>query len=733
MAHAHTLTALNSSDAYSSWTTADTSHSSISFLSDSGRSVQKDALHDLKLLLDLLFKYEIPGPHLMRVREEFNVCVGEGGEGKVYKASEDFATKLSRLAARSSEVDTITQVRLESSTRVWRSCVIKQLRSDGNRHLAFQTNSAYTEIRVLSQSSLRENRHIVKLLGWALCLDSLEHPMSTTPRLPLLILEKAQYDLKSFLNSSHYDNISHEDLCLISLGIGQGLGALHVQGMSHGDIKPTNVLLFEETVKGQDKDARISRSQWVPKLCDFRLVTTSRKGDRLLIKQRYKGTPGWKPPESYLEEPPISLQPCDIFAYGLVVWSIFLGMSSSPLFIKGNQDEESAIIRADIGQQTVYHRASQSLRAIYDLIESDVHSSLIVLAERVMNITPAENQRQWSVRTRRQDFLDSPRLVREEGINRVLLVLRESLNDDPRRRDREPWKYMDVKFFRSIGPVQDPARYSAIPQGKKTTANIPCDLFERLDTFVAHFLKHCFKTLRRWKQLYVRQRRRTVRFITNLVSTWLPLLILRNPKQQVYLTAFSKVDSSLRSSPDDDSMPYSFDPASIDSFDHESWDACHDIRSLYDNFYLGIRAQMRSSKPEDFYSHRSLLRYSFARVRSRVKLCCWLKHSRDLLVDGGGPYFRSSTLGVTLEHESTLIERALDYGDFATLAWLCRGEIGQQALQMLQRDPVKLWNWSRVRHLEKIIDLDYPTKVMCLLLEQGSNISQVVVHDHIER
>lgn len=721
----------DSSDAYSSWTTANTSHSSISFLSDSGRSVQKDALHNLKLLLDLLFKHEIPGPYLMRVREEFNVCVGEGGEGKVYKASEDFATKLSRVAAHSSEIGTNTQLRLESSTTFWRSCVIKQLRSDGDRHLAFQTNSAYTEIKLLSQSSLRENRHIVKLLGWALCLDSLERPTSTTPRLPLLILEKAQCDLKSFLNSSHYDNTSHEDLCLICLGIGQGLGALHMHDMSHGDIKPTNVLLFEEAVEGHYEQA--SHTQWIPKLCDFGLLTTSRGGDRLPNKQRYRGTSGWKPPEAYLEEPPRSLQPCDIFAYGLVVWCIFLGTSSSPLFIEGNQDEDSATIRAGIGQQSVYRRASQSLCAIYDLIESDVHSSLAVLAERAMNITPAENQRQWSVRTRRQGFLDSPRLVRKEGINRALLVLRESLNDDPRRRDCEPWKYMNVKHFRSIGPVQDPTRYSAIPQGKKTAANIPRDLFEGLDTFADHLFEHWAKALRRWKQLYVRQRRRTVRSIMTVVSRWLPWLIPRNPKQQVYLTVFSKVDSSLRSSPDKDSMPYSFDPASIGSFDHESGDVCHDIRSLYGNTYQNIMAQMRSSKQEDPSSHASLLRYSFARVRSRVKLCCWVKHSQDSLVSHKGPYLRSSIQGVTLEHESALIERVLGYGDFATLAWLCRGEIGQQALQMLQRDPVKLWGWNRVHHLERNIDLDYATKAMCLLLEQGSNISHVVVHDHIER
>ena len=733
MTHARTSAALDSSDAYSSWTTLNTSKSSISFLSDSGRSVQKDALHDMKLLLDLLFKHEISGPYLMRVREEFNVCVGAGGEGKVYKASDDFSTKLTCMVADRRETDTRKQLGLELSTRFWRSCVIKQLRSDGDRHLAFQTKSAHTEIKILSQRTLRQNPYIVKLLGWALCLDSLEHPTSIAPQLPLLILEKAQYDLKSFLNSSHYDKTSHEELCLICLSIGRGLEALHRQDFSHGDIKPANVLLFEEIVVSQDRQAKTHFTRWVPKLCDFGSATNSRGSDRLANKQRYNGTSGWKPPESYLEEPPRSLQLCDVFAYGLVVWCIFLGTSSSPLFTKGNQDEEAAKIRADIGQQTVYRKASQSLRAVYDLIENDIHSSLAFIAESVMDITPAENQPRWSLRTRRQGFLDLPRVVREEGINRILLVLRESLNDDPRRRDRRPWQFMDVKILRSIGPVQDPAKYCVILQGQKTTADILGAFLEGVDTTADRLFERWTKTLRRWRQLFTRQRRRTVRLITTMASTWLPWLIPRNPKQQVYLMAFSNFDSSLRSSPDNDSMPYSFDPASIDSLDHESEDECHDIRFLYKNIYQDVMAEIRSSTQEDLSSHASLLRYSFARLRSRVKLCCWLNNSQNSLVHDKAPYLGSDSPGVALDHEIALIEHALSHGDFATLAWLCRGEIGQQAMKILQRDPVKLWSWICVHHLERINDPEYPTKAMCLLLEQGSNISQMLVHDHIER
>lgn len=326
----------SSSEPSSSENSHTISLSSASFLSDSGRSVQHDALGDLRSLFNVLYVNSIPGPNLVRIKKEFNLCTGEGGEGTIYEASLDFASNLTSIPA---EVDGTTKARIGHSARAWRSCVIKQLRSDGDRHLAFQVYSAFTEIKILSQQSFIQNPNIVTLLGWALCLDSLESLTSSIPRLPLLILEKAQFDLKSFLNSVEYERSLHSDLCAICLGIGKGLQALHSENISHGDMKPANVLIFDGYA-GPSKDYRLSgECWWTLKLCDFGLTTKLQETARLPNKLRYRGTEGWRPPESYAESPPKSLQLCDIFAYGLVVWCIFIGVPSSPIPTNPYQSE----------------------------------------------------------------------------------------------------------------------------------------------------------------------------------------------------------------------------------------------------------------------------------------------------------------------------------------------------------------------------------------------------------
>jgi serine/threonine protein kinase len=699
--------------------------SSVSFLSGSGRSVQHDALGDLRSMLNVLYVNSIPGPNLIRIKKEFNLCTGEGGEGTVYEASLDFASNLASIAA---EADVTTKARIGHSAKAWRSCVIKQLRSDGDRHLAFQVNSALTEIKILSQNSFIQNPNIVTLLGWALCLDSLENLTSSIPRLPLLVLEKAHFDLKSFLNSVEYEHTLHSDLCAICLGIGKGLQALHSKNISHGDMKPTNVLIFDNYAGPEKKLSKNSR--WTPKLCDFGLATTFQETAHLPNKLRYKGTEGWRPPESYAESPPKSFQLCDIFAYGLVVWCIFVGVPSSPISIQVNQDEESAAIRENIGEQTYYRNASQSIRTVYDLLQGDIHLTLVELVDGAISTISRPINSKWSFRTRRKAFLETPREIREEQINRALIVLRESLNDDPARRDSRPWDFMDAKRYQSIGPVQDPEK--CVTQLKANhQSQVLHNLFKSCITVVSQMSDSKDRTLSRVKHMYTRKRRHIIHSLIVFISTWMPVLIPQNPQQQIYERIYSQVESNFRDKEarQNDSRLYSFGPSDIDPFEHEDGDKCHNL--VY--FYTLINRALDFQNEE---SHRSFacldasVLYTFARIRSRIKICCWHQYSQKPVIWDKGLDSSDPPGALAMRQEVSLLMFVLCRKNFETLAWFCRGEIAKNVSQgWLQENPYLLWSWIRVHYS----DPHHSTHIMTLLLENGWNIGQQLLFDGSER
>ena len=664
---------------------------------------------------------------------------GEGGEGKVFGASANFQQNLALITVKSENP------RLIQSAKFWRDCVIKRLRSDYNRGLAFQVNSAHTEIRLLSKSSLRGHPNVVRLLGWALCLDSLENPTSSISQVPLLILEKAEFDLRSFLSGPDYNQTSHSDLCQICLGIGRGLEALHLEGLLHGDIKPANVLIHDQWISGHDATSVSCR--WLPKLCDFGLAITLKEDSGRSEPRRYVGTGGWKPPECYLDLPPVSLQLCDIFAYGLVSWCVFIGNPSSPISTKMNQDEESETIKEQLGEQVFYQKASHSIRAAYGVLDSDIHSTLAELTSRAVNLWPGLGKKELGLRRRRKALLEGPRDMRAEQINSVLILLRDSLNDDPKSRYLRPWEYMDVGLHKSISVVQDPIKYST-----KSHPTIKHQRTQRLFSSCnagLELISHKKRLiLRRLMHSYHQAMRRTTRTVKISIITHLPSLIPQDPLKQVYDAMFFDVEFSLRDKQAqkedrDRSRSYSFEPYDDDLFDHEEGGRCHNLDRLYYHLYMAI-GDVASEQGIEFNKISGLSRsdkhsicaafggrrssgyiltvHSFARLRSRVKICCWLNYCRNqdpLQSYDGNPIDVSTFEARTLSEETSLL-MMLSTFDFDTLAWLYRGQITSFVLNKLGHDSEELWNWLH----EDDLGPREKTERMTLFLERGLDIGQ---------
>ncbi len=116
--------------------------------------------------------------------------------------------------------------------------------------------------------------------------------------------------------------------------------------------------------------------------------------------------------------------------------------------------------------------------------------------------------------------------------------------------------------------------------------------------------------------------------------------------------------------------------------------------------------------------------YVFARLRSRIKLCCWKNYARGSLIDNQDELNARSPQEAAMEDEISRLASVISRGAFASrnftiLAWLCRGEIASEVFNAIQQDHTRLWDW-----LHDNSDEGYSTKAMCLLLEQGCNIGQ---------
>jgi serine/threonine protein kinase len=235
----------------------------------------------MRQALDTISENDVNGPRLFRPDSEFGLGLRKGTQFQVTGPSEEFKSRLERALRATSGTD---QERLGNTIRSLASSVVKRARwtpdltnrrllaearreqlsrEDLTKMLHSQLRSAKVEIERLRNKSYRQHDNIVKLRGWGLCLDTFESTTSLNTRIPLLILERATCDLGDFLASSTYKYTPFKTLLKICSDIGNELGRLHAGNMTHGDMKPENVLLFAEGSPDQEQ------TTWTAKLCDF--------------------------------------------------------------------------------------------------------------------------------------------------------------------------------------------------------------------------------------------------------------------------------------------------------------------------------------------------------------------------------------------------------------------------------------------------------------------------------
>lgn len=201
-----------------------------------------------------------------------------------------------------------------------------------------------TELRVLSHPPLMKHGNIVKILtiGWTR-LDPIGPSW-----IPMVFLELAELGtLTQYLAEKRIGVDSKID---IANDIGRGLQALHSCGITHGDLKFDNILMF----KGPDNKAQA-------KLSDFgcSMINGNSKNDDSVVEIT-AGTKPWNSPELG-QKVPLSLLPhVDTYCFGLLVWRLYLN-GRSPFDGQEVDDIEKRKL-----QDLMISDASMSLEDEYD-------------------------------------------------------------------------------------------------------------------------------------------------------------------------------------------------------------------------------------------------------------------------------------------------------------------------------------------------------------------------------
>ncbi|KAF2685426.1 TPR-like protein [Lentithecium fluviatile CBS 122367] len=180
------------------------------------------------------------------------------------------------------------------------------------------------EMAILGHPLVQNHPHIVNLIG--ICWDIEENSetlkedqdISTDIQVwPVLVFEKSHFgDLYSFARSGRGKGLSVENRLKICADVGIAIRDMHLNNIIHGDIKPQNVLIFEE-----------SPGIYTAKVADFGLSTHFR-GENDLINIPISVP--WNAPEYHNRAfYPQDAKAMDVYSFGMLCLWLLFGIETS--------------------------------------------------------------------------------------------------------------------------------------------------------------------------------------------------------------------------------------------------------------------------------------------------------------------------------------------------------------------------------------------------------------------
>ncbi|KAI9803858.1 MAG: hypothetical protein M1825_001738 [Sarcosagium campestre] len=224
------------------------------------------------------------------------------------------------------------QVRADTGGRVLTDAVYKRLNRRGSRSalLGFMKDLVVTH-HMTYHVSASHKRNIVSLL--ALGFETVSDGIDEDPALaPVIALEYAPFGTLADLYSSSSFLTSYQKKLWILSDIADGLQALHLSNVVHGDVKPDNVLIFPDRDRGMKA-----------KISDFGLsIIDPGAGPEFQtlpgLTSVYAAPEAGRPPEAGRHATPgrpirrDRLQYTDVYSFGVVIWQTLLG-GTMPFFV----------------------------------------------------------------------------------------------------------------------------------------------------------------------------------------------------------------------------------------------------------------------------------------------------------------------------------------------------------------------------------------------------------------
>ncbi|CAM1509516.1 Fc.00g032550.m01.CDS01 [Cosmosporella sp. VM-42] len=166
------------------------------------------------------------------------------------------------------------------------------------------------ELKVFCHPYLRDHENINKLhfVAW-----------EESSLIPALGLELATYGTLEDCLQQLRSYGSNRRKCHLSLDIALGLAALSSLGLVHGDIKPGNIIICPHDKPERAVVAKIADLNGVAPASDYG------------SKQFIVGTPTWQPPEVIAMESNIDWQLADVYAFGMVMATLWATKGYIPL------------------------------------------------------------------------------------------------------------------------------------------------------------------------------------------------------------------------------------------------------------------------------------------------------------------------------------------------------------------------------------------------------------------
>jgi len=208
------------------------------------------------------------------------------------------------------------------------------------------------EILVLGRQSVRDHPNILRLEG--VCWEVNPRDDSV---LPVLVFQKARHDLHEFMEQDPGMNLTLEERLNLCADIATAIMHMHSDlGIIHGDIKPQNVLIFED-----------KSNYYVGKVADFGYSSWF-ASDNDFVKLPYSEP--WHAPE-YHHRAITALQAkkMDIYSFGMVcLWLLFYN-NPRPSNHNFNADLKTGNSASQIARQSILAISGSSTQRRASLVQ----------------------------------------------------------------------------------------------------------------------------------------------------------------------------------------------------------------------------------------------------------------------------------------------------------------------------------------------------------------------------